>query len=186
MKWNELLALVGREPVFTVGFLAGDGEGLPQLRLQLSRWKQAGKVIQLRRGVYALAEPYRRIRPEPFLLANSLKAASYVSLQSALGYYGMIPEFVPLVTSVTTGRPEEVDTPEGRFLYRHIKTSWFFGYRQVELSSGQVAFVARPEKALLDLAYFSSAADGSAYWQQLRLQNLHGLDIEQIHPHDKI
>lgn len=127
-----------------------------------------------------MAEPYRKIQPEPFLLANALKPASYVSLQSALAYHGMIPEYVPVITSVTTGRPGEVETQLGRFLYRHVKTSWFFGYRQVELNSGQVAFIAQPEKALLDLAYLTPDAASEDYWQQLRLQNLQNLNIEQV------
>jgi len=92
----------------------------------------------------------------------------------------MIPEYVPVITSVTTGRPEEVDTQLGRFLYRHVKTSWFFGYRQVELTAGQAAFIAQPEKALLDLAYLTPGTTSEAYWQQLRLQNLQGLDIQQV------
>ena len=180
MKWQDLLVKAGNEPVFTVGFLASGTTRLADVRLQLSRWTRAGKLIQLRRGVYSLADPYRKVQPEPFLLANALKPASYVSLQSALAYYGMIPEYVPVVTSVTTGRPEEVDTPLGRFLYRHVKTSWFFGYRQVELTSGQVAFIAQPEKALLDLAYLTAGTASEDYWQQLRLQNLQNLNIEQV------
>ena len=180
MKWQDLLVKAGNEPVFTAGFLASGTTRLANVRLQLSRWTRAGKLIQLRRGVYSLADPYRKVQPEPFLLANALKPASYVSLQSALAYYGMIPEYVPVVTSVTTGRPEEVDTPLGRFLYRHVKTSWFFGYRQVELTSGQVAFIALPEKALLDLAYLTTGTASEDYWQQLRLQNLQNLNIEQV------
>jgi len=180
MKWQDLLAIVGNEPVFTPGFLASRVTRLADVRLQLSRWTRAGKLIQLRRGVYSLADPYRKIQPEPFLLANALKPASYVSLQSALAYHGMIPEYVPVITSVTTGRPEEVDTQLGRFLYRHVKTSWFFGYRQVELTAGQAAFIAQPEKALLDLAYLTPGTTSEAYWQQLRLQNLQGLDIQQV------
>ena len=180
MKWQDLLVKVGNEPVFTAGFLASGSTRLADVRLQLSRWTRAGKLIQLRRGVYSLADPYRKVQPEPFLLANALKPASYVSLQSALAYYGMIPEYVPVVTSVTTGRPEEVDTPLGRFLYRHVKMSWFFGYRQVELTSGQVAFIAQPEKALLDLAYLTTGTASEDYWQQLRLQNLQNLNTEQL------
>ena len=180
MKWQDLLVKAGNEPVFTAGFLASGMTRLANVRLQLSRWTRAGKLIQLRRGVYSLADPYRKVQPEPFLLANALKPASYVSLQSALAYYGMIPEYVPVVTSVTTGRPEEVDTPLGRFLYRHVKTSWFFGYRQVELTSGQVAFIAQPEKALLDLAYLTTGTASEDYWQQLRLQNLQNLNVEQV------
>jgi hypothetical protein len=57
-----------------------------------------------------------------------MRKASYVSLQSALAYHGAIPEHVPMTTSVTTRRPERLQTPIGPFLYRHVKRSFFFGY----------------------------------------------------------
>ena len=118
---------------------------------QLSRWVRAGKVLQLRRGLYALAEPYRKVEPEPFLVANRLTAPSYVSLQSALSFHGVIPEYVPVVVSVTRDRPSRWDNFVGSFLYRHVKAEMFFGYTRTDLGNGQHGFVARPEKALLDL-----------------------------------
>lgn len=180
MKWEELLRQVGDEPVFHTGFLAGGGESLPVLRLQLSRWVKTGRLIQLTKGLYTLAEPYRKRTAHPFVLANAMKKASYVSLQSALGHFGMIPEHVPTVTSVTTQRPSRVETPLGRFLFRHIKKSWFSGYRQVDLGSGQKAFVATPEKALLDLVYLTPGADNHDFLAELRLQNLDRLDRDVL------
>jgi len=180
MKWEELLKQVGDEPVFRTGFLAGSGESLPILRLQLSRWVKAGKLVQLAKGLYTLGEPYRKRTPHPFVLANAMKKASYVSLQSALAYFGMIPEHVPTVTSVTTQRPARVETPLGRFLFRHIKKSWFSGYQQVDLGASQHAFVATPEKALLDLVYLTPGADDYDFLAELRLQNLQSLDREAL------
>jgi predicted transcriptional regulator of viral defense system len=165
MKWEELLRQVADEPVFRTGFLAGSGESLLALRLQLSRWVKTGKLLQLAKGLYALAEPYRKRTPHPFVLANAMKKASYVSLQSALGHFGMIPEHVPTVTSVTTRRPARVETPLGRFLFRHVKKSWFCGYQQVDLGSGQRAFVATPEKALLDLVYLTPGRTTMTSWR---------------------
>jgi len=79
--------------------------------------------------------------------------ASYISLQSALAYYGMIPEHVPVTTSVTTSRPAHWETPLGIFDFRHIQVDFFDGYRLIDLSEKQQAFIARLEKALLDLVY---------------------------------
>lgn len=180
MKWEEVLKQVAVEPVFRAGFLAGRGESLPALRLQLSRWVKAGKLIQLAKGLYTLAEPYRKRAVHPFVLANAMKKASYVSLQSALAYFGMIPEHVPTVTSVTTQRPARVETPLGRFLFRHIKKNWFSGYRQVDLGAGQKTFIATPEKALLDLVYLTPAADNYEFLGELRLQNLTALDRDVL------
>ncbi|HPC94564.1 MAG TPA: type IV toxin-antitoxin system AbiEi family antitoxin domain-containing protein [Sedimentisphaerales bacterium] len=177
MKWHELLQVVADVPVFRTGFLAASADSLPALRLQLSRWVKAGKLIQLAKGLYTLAEPYRKVRVHPFVLANAMKKASYVSLQSALAHFGMIPEHVPTVTSVTTQRPQRVETPLGAFAFRRIKKSWFHSYKQVDLGRGQQAFVATPEKALLDLVYLTAGSDSLDLLTELRLQNLERLDL---------
>jgi len=175
MKYVDLLNQVADLPCFTTRFLAA-GENLSQIRLQLSRWVKGGRLIKLHKGLYTLAEPYRKIKPEPFCIANSLRSASYVSLQSALAQYGLIPEFVPVVTSLTTGRPQTIETPMGRFDFRHIKKSFFWGYQNVELTAGQTAFIARPEKALLDLMYLTPGGDKEDFIEELRIQNLEKID----------
>jgi predicted transcriptional regulator of viral defense system len=113
----------------------------------------AGRLYQLRRGLYALAPPYQRTKPHPFVVANSVVRSSYVSLQAALAYYSLIPEATPVVTSVTTGRPGRWETPLGAYEYRHVKLELFFGYRLDEVSPGQ---------------------------QELRLQNLERLDVQAL------
>ena len=166
-------------PCFTTRFLAA-GENLAQIRLQISRWVKDGKLIKLHKGMYTLAEPYRKLKPEPFCIANDLKLASYVSLQSALAWYGLIPEFVSVVTSVTAGRPQLIETPMGRFDFRHINKNFFWGYKQVELTSGQAAFIARPEKALLDLVYLTPGGDKEEFIEELRIQNIEQIDEAAI------
>ena len=168
MKWERLLKIVADEPVFTSALLMAGRVSAVDTRRQLSRWVRAGRIIPLRRGIYTLASPYRKIDPHPFILANAIKSASYVSLQSALAHYGMIPEYIPVVTSVTTGRPERIETALGIFSSSHIKKSWFSGYRRVEVTPGQMAFLANPEKCLLDLVYLTPGADSMEYLRELR------------------
>ncbi len=171
MKWNELLEIVGREPVFHSSILMAGGVDPVDVGRQLSRWVKSSNLIQLRRSLYALSERHQKTRPHPFLMANRLKRASYVSLQSALGFHDLIPEYVPSVTSITTGRPEELLTPLGTFIYKHIKKDLFSGYKSIDLGEGQSAFVATPEKALLDLLYLTPGSDNLDYLRELRLQN---------------
>jgi predicted transcriptional regulator of viral defense system len=180
MKFNELIQIVGEEPVFETGFLlAGDVD--PNLvRKQLSLWTRAGKLHQLRRGVYALAAPYQKSKPHPFLVANRLVRGSYVSCQSALAYYDMIPEYVPTIISVTTQRPGHWETDLGSFEFRHVKPELFYGYRVSDIGNGQTALVATPEKALLDLIYLHPGGDAPAYLHELRLQNLEQLDADTL------
>jgi predicted transcriptional regulator of viral defense system len=180
MKWPELLEMVADEPVFRTGFLAASGESLPAVRLPLTRWGNAGKLIQPARGLYTLAEQYRKACPHPFVLANAMKKGSYVSLQSALTHFGMIPEHVPSVTSVTTQRPQRIETPLGVFAFRRIKKDWFAGYTKVDLGNRQQAFVATPEKALLDLVYLTAGSDDPDFLSELRLQNPDRLDLDAL------
>ena len=151
-----------------------------QAHRQLSDWTRANKLLQLRRGLYAFPPPYAGERPTSYQIANQLVRPSYISLQSALSYYGLIPEHVASVTSVTTGRPITLKNDFGRFMFRHIKTNFFFGFQYQQISNTQSAFIATPEKALLDLIYLTPDGDNKAYIQELRLQNLEIINLERL------
>jgi hypothetical protein len=180
MKFSRLLQIVENEPLFETGLLLS-GEVNPfGVIHQLSRWTAAGKIYQLRRGVYCLAPPYQKTVPHPFVIANRLQPGSYVSVQSALSYYGLIPEGVPLTTSVSTRRPESLNTPFGTFDFHHIQVRWLRDYHQVDLGNDQRTFIASPEKALLDLIYLQPRGDSLAYLQELRLQFLEKLDLDRM------
>jgi hypothetical protein len=92
----------------------------------------------------------------------------------------MIPEHVPMATSVTTLRPGLWKTPLGTFQFQHIQHALFFGYRWTDLGSGQQAFVATPEKALIDLIYLQPGADSPDYLRELRLQQLDQLNTTEL------
>lgn len=180
MKFPELIELVADQPVFHTSFLLAGEVDPADVRRQLSRWTRAGKVHMLRRGVYALAPPYRRRMPHAFVIANHLVEPSYVSTHSALAFAGLIPEHVPVVTSVTTRRALEVDTALGRFSFRHVQPTVWRGYRAVSLPDQQEALVAWPEKALLDLVYLEPGGDAPGYLRALRLQGLARLDTARL------
>jgi predicted transcriptional regulator of viral defense system len=175
-----MLELVGDEPVFETALLLAGKVNPNIVRLQLTRWTKSGRVYQLRRGLYAIAPPYQKVKPHPFLIANRMQRASYVSLQSALAYYGLIPDTVHATLSVTAGRPERLKTPLGVFEFRHIKPDLLRGYRMTDLH-GQQALVAMPEKALLDLVYLQPGGDSPHYLRELRLQNLERLDMHELY-----
>ncbi|MFH0899286.1 MAG: hypothetical protein V2A73_01525 [Pseudomonadota bacterium] len=180
MKFGDLLSIVAEEPLFETALLLAGNVSTHEVRQQLSRWRRAGRVVAIRRGLYALAPPYAHRRPHPFLIANRLVRGSYVSCQSALAYYGLIPESVPIVTSATTARPGLRETPLGTFEYRHVKQGLLYGYRSVDLGSGQLALVAAPEKALLDFIHLSPGGDDPRSLGELRLQNLDTLDLDAL------
>jgi len=183
MEFRRLIEIVDGEPVFATALLLAGDVDPANVRRQLSRWTKAGRLYKLRRGLYALAPPFQKVKPHPFLVACRLVRGSYVSCQSALAHYGLIPEHVPVTTSVTTARPARWDTPLGIYEFRHVKTEMLRGYRLTELSPGQRAFVASPEKALLDLIYLQAGGDAPDYLRELRLQNLDCLDLDELQRH---
>jgi predicted transcriptional regulator of viral defense system len=183
MDFKHLLNLVGDLPVFESALLLAGNISPESVRLQLSRWSKSGRVYQLRRGLYAIAPPYQKVKPHPFVIANLMQRASYVSLQSALAFHGLIPDTVYVTLSITTGRPERWETPLGVFEFQHVKRELLHGYRMIELQSlkpAQQALVATPEKALLDLVYLQPGGDKPNYLTELRLQSLDRLDIDEL------
>jgi predicted transcriptional regulator of viral defense system len=168
MKYDDLLHILKGRPVFTSALLRAGDVDTVDLGRQLSRWATSGRLLQLRRGIYALPETYRARRPNPFEVANLLERPSYVSLESALSHHGVIPEAVFVTTSVTTARAGEFETPLGSYAYRHVAPPFFWGYTAESVGSTEV-FVARAEKALLDLVYLRPRADEPAFLQGLRL-----------------
>jgi hypothetical protein len=180
MKFHELVGLIGEEPLFESSMLLAAKDSPAEIRRQLSRWVEAGKLVQIRRGLYALASPFAKARVDPYALATRLRRPSYVSLQSALQYHGVIPEGVPVVTSVTTVRPGRVPTPVGVYIYRHVHRSLFWGYQRVDLLGGQGFYVASPEKALLDLFHLTPGPLDQRFIAELRLDPDGQLDLGRL------
>ncbi len=180
MDFSNLIELVGDEPVFETSLLLAGEVNPVEVQRQLSRWTKAGRLHQLRRGLYTLAPPFQKVKPHPFVIANYMVRGSYVSCQSALAHYALIPEYVPLVTSVTAGRPARWQTPFGHFEFRHLTARLLHGYRLLAVGEGQKAFVATPEKALLDLIHLHPGADSPPYLRELRLQNLEHLNLDEL------
>jgi predicted transcriptional regulator of viral defense system len=180
MKFIDLLAIIGEQPCFETGLLLAGPVNPDDIRRQLSRWVHTGHIIQLRRGLYALTAPHRRNPIHPFVLSNALLPGSYVSLQSALAFHGLIPEHVVTTQGVTMRRPAAWHTALGDFSFRHIAPHLFFGYEYISLSDQHQAFVAFPEKALLDLVHLTPGGDDPSYLAELRLQNLDRLDQARL------
>ena len=110
-----------------------------------------GILILVRRGVYIPGPNLNMPKPESYLLANHLLGPSYVSLESALSHWGLIPERVYETSSVTIQKTAVYNTPAGRFSNRQIPVpDYSFGIQRVELTKKQIALMASPEKALCD------------------------------------
>jgi len=179
MKIDDLINLTQGLPVIESELLCAGMSDPGAIKVQLSRWEKAGKIIQLKRGVYLLAEIYRKADLYEPYLAGILKKPSYISLEKALEFHGLIPESAFVYTSVTTKRPGRYETPAGTFDYRHIKNTFFWGYESVTLRR-QTAFFAAPEKALLDYFYLNQRKISSDYLEEMRLQNADRIDCDKL------
>lgn len=175
MKWENFVNKFAELPVIgTELMLAGVKDPKP-VKVQISRWQKSGKLFQLKRGFYVLSETYRKTSLfEPYI-SFLLKRPSYLSLEKALEYHGLIPEGVPVYTAVTSKRAAKFSSEIGVFTYRHIKQSLFWGYESVTLNS-QTGFIAHPEKALLDLVYLHGMNISLEYFEGLRLQHVDKLN----------
>ena len=114
----------------------------------------SGEIIHLRKGLYCLAEKYRRRPLDLFETAQQIYGPSYISLESALAYHGWIPESVHTVTSACMLRSRDFKTPIGEFSYKRIPTKVFYDNVETIGSADQGAFfMAKPLKALADYIY---------------------------------
>ena len=137
-------------------------------RNNLTRWCQKGLLTKLRNQFYAFPE-YRQTPGFSRYVANRIYAPSYISLHSALSFYGMIPEEVVQLTSITTLKTARFENDFGTFHYHNVKTPLYFGYELKFLQSGRGLLFATPEKALLDLLYLNPYYKTEQDMEELRL-----------------
>jgi len=118
MKLEDFIKITGDLPVIEIELLLAGIPNPDPFKVQISRWEKAGKLIQLKRGVYLLADAYRKIEVYEPYIASILEKPSYLSLEKALEHYDLIPEAVSVYTSVTTKRPAKFSSPVGIFSYK--------------------------------------------------------------------
>lgn len=132
----------------------------------LNDWLSNGWIKRIRRFWYADSS-FDTSGDANFFIANKVYAPSYVSLESALSFYGFIPESVLQITSITTRKTSLFDTQFGVFRYRSVKSSLFWGYEAVR-NNERPFLIASPEKGVLDYLYLHSEITGIQDFEELR------------------
>ncbi len=123
---------------------------------KISRMLSTGELIQIKRGLYVLGEHYRTEQISQPLIANLLYGPSYVSLDYALAHYGLIPEVVFEVSSMTIGRSRLFDSTFGRYSFTHSYTPLYQIGIQLGRNADESCFlIASPTKALCDKVIFT-------------------------------
>jgi len=116
------------------------------------RWTKNGLLIHLRQSYYTF--PEYKGKPDIVLyFANRIYRPSYVSLHTAMAFYGMIPEAVVQVTSVTSLKTASFSNDFGEYIYKSVHQELMFGYDLKSVADRWTLQLARPEKALIDLLY---------------------------------
>jgi hypothetical protein len=124
---------------------------------KISELIKSKDLVAVRRGLYIIGQKLDLPAPEPFLIANHLRGPSYVSLESALSFWNMIPEKTYEITSVTTRSSKTYKTPVGRYSFKQLKTPYYaYGIKIVEYSPKQTILIASREKALFDKVVLTS------------------------------
>lgn len=136
-------------------------------RNNLTRWMKKGYLIRLRRGYFTFSE-YKSMPDYQLYFSNRIYRPSYISLHTALSFYGMIPEAVTQITSVTTLKTATFTNDFGEYSYKNIKENLMFGYELKPMADNRTLQFATPEKALLDLLYLYPFYDSEQELEELR------------------
>lgn len=136
-------------------------------RQQLTDWQVRGYIRPLAGGYYILAD-LEVDEGLLFFAANRIYAPSYISLESALAFYQVIPETVLGVTSVSTRKTRRLESNWGMLTYRRIKPATYFGYEVWGGKDNQKILLARLEKAVLDYLYLNAHLQTGEDFEGLR------------------
>ena len=121
---------------------------------RLSDWQKKGYIKRIANGVFVFAdEPMDEMHL--FYLANIIYSHSYISLESALSFYGFIPEAVYNITSVSSKKTSSFQYDDILFSYRTINKKYNFGYKLLPFKNVSIK-IAEPEKAIIDLFYLNT------------------------------
>jgi predicted transcriptional regulator of viral defense system len=157
METNRINLQQFRKTFLPMGCFSGEQVRLwkPDFcRDNFTRWIAAGEIIRLKRNLYTFPE-YLKIPDSALYFANQIYRPSYISLQTTLHFYGIIPEEVVQFTSVSTLKTAFFQNSFGAYSYRHVSDNYMFGY-ELKKTDAQVPFVIRmatPEKAIIDLLH---------------------------------
>lgn len=118
------------------------------IKIQLHRLAKKGLIKKIKKGVYCFEKEI-----DEFVLASLLYQPSYISLESSLNYYGIIPDVPQAITSISPITTKTMTNEFGRFCYAKIKPALFFGFSKVKSTNSFFFNMAKKEKALLDYFY---------------------------------
>jgi len=165
MKYVDLRKSMDQFPVFSLKEIKKVDSRFHRRRL--NEWQEKGYIKKIIRGHYFFSD-LKINELILFAIANQIYKPSYVSLESALSHFSLIPEVIYSITSISSRKTYRFSTKVGEFIYRHLKPSLFFGY-QILKSEATTFVIATPEKAILDYLYLHPGLKSSDDFESLRI-----------------
>lgn len=156
-------------------------QSLKTLKNNLSRWMKQNRFVRLKRDLYEFVEPGAESKITDLYVANRLYEPSYVSLETALSIYSIIPDIAIQVTSLTTRPTRNFKNKYGLFLYRTCRKRAFTGYRLVSYGADKV-LMADKEKAFVDFLYYRLRSGNRLDFKEERFEEkiLKGMDWSKM------
>ncbi|MBI5152482.1 hypothetical protein HZA39_03020 [Candidatus Peregrinibacteria bacterium] len=142
------------------------------LRLKLSRWKQKGYLNSPKRGLYMFMDA----EFDEFEIASKLITPSYVSLETALSHYSIIPDVSAEVSGVTTKNTRTFKTNSSIYKFYHIKQALFSNFVHLR----EEIFIAEPQKAILDFFYFRKPDKDHLFFERINREIARGLNLKAM------
>ena len=136
-------------------------------RKRLVEWKDKGYIIAISRGFYAWPGAVSTEK-DKWAMACKVYSPAYISKESALSYYGIIPEGVFSITTITTHKTRAFAVDDTSFIFRTMQPALFFGYTFRHAPNGMPYSLAYPEKVLLDWLYLHPYIKDQTDFESLR------------------
>lgn len=156
MNIYQLRNLAEREEI-DYAFLMSALKDYAKPRQKISLWLKTGELIRVKKGLYVFGPQIAQRPYSKELLANLIYGPSAISLSYALAHYGLIPEKVETITSITNNRNKQQQTPIGFFTYQYLSDARYqSGIQLIPFANNQFYLMAIPEKALCDHLYFET------------------------------
>lgn len=121
---------------------------------RLTDWMRNGYIKRIIKNYYIFSD-IKVAEETLFFIANKIYDPSYISMESALSFYKLIPDQIFAITAISSKKTATFNTPIATFLYRTLKLHAFFGYRLVKFNNFNFK-IAEPEKAILDYFYLNT------------------------------
>lgn len=155
-------------PVFTASEVKSIFFDQKNATSQIAFWLKKGYLERIKDGLYMLSRVKSEI--DPMILARKMYEPSYLSLEFALNYYGIIPDIPGTYTSVTSRTTKYFKNSFGNFTYQKVKPDFFTGY-EARIEKNVSFNIATPEKALVDYLYLNknTIKDDFDFWKEMRI-----------------